>query len=328
MPLNLYFRGFNCYAFILNCSLVSIIIPTYNRAHLIGETLDSVLAQTYQHWECIVVDDGSTDNTSELLKDYCAKDARFQYHQRPFDRPKGGNSCRNYGFELSKGDLIQWFDSDDLMYPKLLDLKLDKFNADSKIDFIVCGFKLVFANRDFVTYLAAEVPNYLFGYIDDKLRLNGQNILWKKDKIMTLKWDEGLHKYQDLDFIFKVLRDNILNGFSIPDVLVDIRVNGDSISSNQSSFYNKDRLVVRKRMYNYAVEHYSSEKVLRLYHLYLFEIRNLISTKNFSICFTELISSKLIPFKVKITILQYLFIYILFKKGLFSLTQYLIKVST
>lgn len=50
--------------------LVSIIIPTFNRAHLIGETLDSIIAQTYTHWECIVVDDGSTDNTEEIMTSY------------------------------------------------------------------------------------------------------------------------------------------------------------------------------------------------------------------------------------------------------------------
>ncbi|MFI8378746.1 glycosyltransferase family 2 protein [Leeuwenhoekiella sp. NPDC079379] len=95
--------------------LVSIIIPTYNRAHLIGETLDSVLVQTYENWECIVVDDGSTDETAELLASYVQKDSRFQYHRRPSKRPKGANACRNYGFELSKGEFIQWLDSDDLL---------------------------------------------------------------------------------------------------------------------------------------------------------------------------------------------------------------------
>src|SRR5690554_5799485 len=103
--------------------LVSIIIPTFNRAHLIGETLDSVLAQTYHNWECIVVDDGSTDNTDEVMAEYIAKDARFQYHHRPAVKSKGANACRNYGFEKSKGAYIQWFDSDDLMHPEKIAIK-------------------------------------------------------------------------------------------------------------------------------------------------------------------------------------------------------------
>lgn len=107
--------------------LVSIIIPTYNRAHLIGETLDSVLAQTYQKWECIVVDDGSTDDTDEVMANYMAKDSRFRYYHRPKDRLPGGNAARNYGFEQSRGEYIQWFDSDDLMLENFLEFKISQF---------------------------------------------------------------------------------------------------------------------------------------------------------------------------------------------------------
>ncbi|PHQ28660.1 glycosyltransferase family 2 protein [Leeuwenhoekiella nanhaiensis] len=101
--------------------LVSIIIPTYNRADLISQTLDSVLAQTYKNWECIVVDDGSTDETSEVVQRFLDKDSRFQYHHRPKNRLKGANTCRNYGFELSKGKYIQWLDSDDLIGQEKID---------------------------------------------------------------------------------------------------------------------------------------------------------------------------------------------------------------
>ncbi|MDX1774833.1 glycosyltransferase family 2 protein [Oceanihabitans sediminis] len=116
--------------------LVSIIIPTFNRAHLIGETLDSVLAQTYQNWECIVVDDGSTDGTDVLMGEYVAKDCRFQYHHRPADRLPGGNAARNYGFEVSKGEYIQWFDSDDLMVPEKIEIKV-KTILENNVDFVI-----------------------------------------------------------------------------------------------------------------------------------------------------------------------------------------------
>jgi glycosyltransferase involved in cell wall biosynthesis len=97
--------------------LVSIIIPTYNRAYLLGETLDSVSQQTYHNWECIIVDDGSTDNTDEVVGEYVKKDSRFKYYHRPKEHLPGGNGARNYGFKISRGEYIQWFDSDDLMLP-------------------------------------------------------------------------------------------------------------------------------------------------------------------------------------------------------------------
>jgi glycosyltransferase involved in cell wall biosynthesis len=83
-----------------NQPLVSVIIPTYNRAHLIGETLDSVLAQTYTNWECIIVDDGSSDNTDEFVGKYVKKDSRFKYYHRPEEHLPGGNGARNYGFKI------------------------------------------------------------------------------------------------------------------------------------------------------------------------------------------------------------------------------------
>src|SRR5690606_28965076 len=92
--------------------------------------------QTYTNWECIVVDDGSTDNTAALLKTYCDKDARFKYVHRPDTHKPGGNGARNYGFELSKGEYIQWFDSDDLMLEDFLQVKMGVI-LSQKVDFVV-----------------------------------------------------------------------------------------------------------------------------------------------------------------------------------------------
>ena len=79
--------------------LISIIIPTYNRASMLGKTLDSILAQTYTFWECIIVDDGSTDDTIEVVKSYTEKDTRLHFYTRPNNMLKRANACRNYGFE-------------------------------------------------------------------------------------------------------------------------------------------------------------------------------------------------------------------------------------
>jgi glycosyltransferase involved in cell wall biosynthesis len=116
--------------------LISIIIPTYNRAHFISETLDSILTQTYINWECIVVDDGSTDSSNEIIGEYLNKDLRFRYFQRPITKLKGANACRNYGFEVSNGELIKWFDSDDIMLPNHLEIAYTKLVND-KLDFVI-----------------------------------------------------------------------------------------------------------------------------------------------------------------------------------------------
>jgi len=119
--------------------LVSIIIPTYNRASLIAETLDSIQQQTYENWECIVVDDGSTDTTSQVMQRYMQNDGRIQFYYRPITLIKGGNSCRNFGFTKIKGEFVQWFDSDDLMVKNALEEKIALI--DSKIDAVFSGFK-------------------------------------------------------------------------------------------------------------------------------------------------------------------------------------------
>ncbi|SFN33129.1 glycosyltransferase family 2 protein [Salegentibacter flavus] len=116
--------------------LVSIIIPTYNRGHFLVETLNSIQDQTYQNWECIIIDDHSEDNTQDLLMDIEEQDPRFRFFRRPNNLVKGANSCRNYGFSLSKGYYINWFDSDDIMVPEHLELLVGRLEEEN-LDFVV-----------------------------------------------------------------------------------------------------------------------------------------------------------------------------------------------
>jgi len=97
--------------------LFTIVIPTYNRAKLIQPTLDSVISQTFADWECIVVDDGSTDNTKEVIQTYCQRDQRFKYiYQDNAER----SAARNNGIQHAKGEWICFLDSDDLYEPQHL----------------------------------------------------------------------------------------------------------------------------------------------------------------------------------------------------------------
>lgn len=120
--------------------LVSIIIPVYNRAQVLRDTLDSVLDQEYQNWECIIIDDGSKDGSPELITNYSERDSRFKFYSRPKSKRKGASSCRNYGFQLSKGELIQYLDSDDLMHPRKLRAQVDQYNIQRGLSLFTCSW--------------------------------------------------------------------------------------------------------------------------------------------------------------------------------------------
>jgi glycosyltransferase involved in cell wall biosynthesis len=93
-------------------TLFSIIVPTYNRAHLISVTIESILSQGYPNYEIIIVDDGSTDNTEEVIQKYLC-DKVIYYKKINGERA----TARNYGTNKAKGDYVNWFDSDDVMFP-------------------------------------------------------------------------------------------------------------------------------------------------------------------------------------------------------------------
>jgi glycosyltransferase involved in cell wall biosynthesis len=113
---------------------VSVITPCYNRAHLLGDTLDSLRAQTYPHWEAIVVDDNSKDNSVEIAQRYALWDSRIRAFSRHSAR-KGGNICRNEGLSRAQGDYVIFLDSDDLLSPTCLQRRV--VGMDNAPD---CGF--------------------------------------------------------------------------------------------------------------------------------------------------------------------------------------------
>ena len=89
--------------------MISIIMATYNRAHFIKESLDSILNQSYENWECIIIDDGGMDNTAEVIDPILEGDSRFKFFQREKKYIKGLPGCRNMGLDLSVGDYIVFF---------------------------------------------------------------------------------------------------------------------------------------------------------------------------------------------------------------------------
>jgi len=112
--------------------LISVVIPAYNAEQFLDETLESVLSQTYENWECIVVNDGSTDKTESIAKKWCEKDARFRYF---YKENSGASDTRNLGIKKARGEYIAFLDADDLYMPNFLEICLENL-VEKDVDLV------------------------------------------------------------------------------------------------------------------------------------------------------------------------------------------------
>lgn len=213
-------------------SLVSIIIPVYNRAHLIGETLDSILNQTYVNWECLVVDDGSTDDTLKLLSIYCKKDSRIQSYKRDSSKLKGANVCRNIGVKKAKGDYIVFFDSDDLMTPDHLHTKITAIKKYNK-DYVITRTEYFNADNSKLN------KNYSFSndditasnYITKKINWLTLDVMINTTLGQSIQFNEHLKSGQEYNYFCKLVLKSINTCF-IDKVVSLRRAHEGSIRAN------------------------------------------------------------------------------------------------
>jgi glycosyltransferase involved in cell wall biosynthesis len=184
-------------------SLVSVVIPTFNRAVLLDRTLESIHKQEYSHWEALIIDDGSTDDTKEVVENWSCIDPRIQYRQRNGDI-SGGNRCRNIGLQYAKGDYILFLDSDDCLMPLCLEQRMVQAAAAPELDFQVfpgVTFTTDIAKPDFYWNVPGNATDLdRFFQFDSPWQTTGP--LWKRRKLIEagLLWDENLFLWQDIDF--------------------------------------------------------------------------------------------------------------------------------
>jgi len=116
--------------------LVSVVVPTYNYGHLIAETIDSVQSQTYSNWEMLIVDDGSTDNTEEIVVRSAASDSRIRYIRQANAKQA---AARNTGIKQARGEYFQFLDADDLIEPRKLEQQVRFLEQEPLIDITYSG---------------------------------------------------------------------------------------------------------------------------------------------------------------------------------------------
>lgn len=184
--------------------LISIIIPSFNRDELIKTTLNSVLEQSYVHWECIVVDDGSTDNTLLVLETYTKQDPRITYFERKRE-PKGASTCRNIGLEHAKGDYVIYLDSDDYLLPFCLKQRIDAINSNKDCDFLVFPM----GEQKGKTVVKVEIPNsddYLVNFLSAVLPWSIMCPIWEITFLKELQgFTEGYPRFNDPELMIRAL---------------------------------------------------------------------------------------------------------------------------
>ena len=193
--------------------MVAIVIPTYNVEKYIGSMLDSIIAQSYKEWSLFVVDDGSTDNTYNIIESYSKKDNRIHVKRR--DRlPKGAQTCRNIGLELaSASDYVIFFDGDDLIAPYCLQQRVLFMEQHPDIDFAVFPAKAftVKPNDSFKIYYGFKIfeGSDLLSFFWDNVPFVVWNNIYRVEAIRnySICWDEKVLSLQDSDFnINSILR--------------------------------------------------------------------------------------------------------------------------
>ena len=213
--------------------MISIIIPVFNSAFFIEETLDSLMKQTYKDWECILIDDGSSDQTENIIEKYLNVDGRFNFHKRPSNLTKGPSACRNFGFSLSKGDYIHFMDSDDLYLPNALELYINRL--DESHDAVVAPLEFIEDHSKRKLKRSVIVSdNLLEEYFTGKIGFYVSGPIWKKQFLEDKKlFDPDLRNLDDWDFNLRMIyNDPII--FYLTEPLIQYRIRPDSLSSEIS----------------------------------------------------------------------------------------------
>jgi glycosyltransferase involved in cell wall biosynthesis len=179
--------------------LVSIIVPVYDRAALLSQCLRSIEQQTFKEWECLVIDDGSTDSSVHIANAFRERDSRFRAFTRGC-RQKGAAACRNEGLQQAKGEYVIFLDSDDLLRESCLAGRVELIKKHAGCDFVVFqmeGFTEAPGDASLVWNIAKPAPDLLrFLRLDAPWSITGP--IWKTTALRrTGGFDETLPGWQD-----------------------------------------------------------------------------------------------------------------------------------
>lgn len=237
---------------------VSIVIPTFNRADLIDRTIESVLNQTYENFEVLIVDDASTDNTYEVISSI--SDERIRYIQ--LEKNTKGTMTRNVGIENSSGEYVAFLDSDDEWVPTKLEEQIQFISNFNKSEFL-CFTGLILNNGNEKVYLNQrqlkeneDILDYILVYGN---KVQTSTFLLPTKIAKEVKFNSDLKKHQDWDFCLRLKKQGI-QFFYLNKRLTIWNVDP-----------REDRISINNK-YNYSINWYKNSKMflsIRAQHAFL-----------------------------------------------------------
>ena len=268
-------------------SLVSIIIPCFNYGLFLPYTLNNVLAQTYLNWECILVNDGSTDDTDQVIQPYLS-DTRFIY---VYQQNGGLSNARNAGLRKAKGDYIQFLDADDLMEERKIEVQVKRLESSKEIDITYSDVFLFNSGDNHKTqsnkmHLMAN-PQQGKGVqvINELLKDNFFLVhcaLLRRSVVEDIGYfNEAMRTCEDWDYWFRCAYfGKSFQYFSSSDEKVYVRGHGSNMSGNRKNmwigkikFYNNALLIYKKKSKSIDESELSDIRVKTLAFLSLLEMR-------------------------------------------------------
>ena len=199
--------------------IVSIIAPAFNGENCIKEFINSVIGQTLQQWELLIVDDGSTDNTVSIVEEYCKKDARIKLIQR-VRMPKGSLTCRNIGLDECHGKYIIHFDSDDIVEPFALAQRVEFMEKNEDIDFATFRGESVYILDDGSIKRTGRMwgikpdQDVVSAFLSVNYPFSVWNNIYRAKSFENYRWDERVKIYTDFSFIVPTLLDDYKHEFA------------------------------------------------------------------------------------------------------------------
>lgn len=217
--------------------MISVIIPTYNRAKTIKKSLLSVLNQTVRDIEVIVVDDGSTDNTKKIISLLGDKRVHYIYQEN-----KGACAARNNGLMHANGEYVAFHDSDDEWKLNKLEKQL-KIIEENDVDVVICKMNQYKGNK--IEYLTPKrIKEGVLFPVVDLFGIGTQTIFGKRKVLQSNLFDEKLPRYQDLEYLYSLSKNYTI--YCINEGLVDYYIGEDSISKNPKKLINAVLLILEK----------------------------------------------------------------------------------